>query len=224
VRAVVPGVKGRRVRSIVRAEADGAGHDADDTPANPLDLKELLQIIKTVSETDVVDLELKGNNFSLMMRKLEGIVPPEAPSPPPQPQFAPPPPMPQWAPPPQPWGPPPPYQMGPPPPYGAPGGGAPAPAGGGAAPVAAGSAPAAGGGTELLSPMGGTYYRSPAPGEPPFVQEGDMVTKGQTVAIVEAMKLMNEIEAEVSGKISKLLVENGTPVAPGTALLVITPS
>ena len=48
--------------------------------------------------------------------------------------------------------------------------------------------------SQVLSPMGGTYYRSPAPGEPPFIREGDKVTKGQTICIIEAMKLMNEIE------------------------------
>lgn len=119
--------------------------------------------------------------------------------------------------------------------------------------------------------MGGTYYTAPAPGEPAFVKEGDKVTKGQTVGIIEAMKLMNEIEvhmsswsfqlcrghmclsqtawqfrhmacadavvhndltitlltlilcmqAETSGTVSKMLVENGTPVTPGQPLLVI---
>ena len=49
---------------------------------------------------------------------------------------------------------------------------------------------------QVLSPMGGTYYRSPAPGEPPFIREGDKVKKGQTICIIEAMKLMNEIEVQ----------------------------
>lgn len=50
---------------------------------------------------------------------------------------------------------------------------------------------------QVLSPMGGTYYRSPAPGEPPFCREGDKVVKGQTICIIEAMKLMNEIEVRI---------------------------
>jgi len=64
-------------------------------------------------------------------------------------------------------------------------------------------------------------YRSPAPGEPPFVKDGDRVKKGQTVCIIEAMKLMNEIEAEVSGVVQTVLVENGQPVTPGQALMII---
>ena len=74
---------------------------------------------------------------------------------------------------------------------------APAPAAPAAAPKPAAAAPVAAsipGGVEVFSPMSGTMYRSPAPGEPPFVREGDKVKKGQAVCIVEAMKLMNEIE------------------------------
>lgn len=71
--------------------------------------------------------------------------------------------------------------------------------------------------------MSGTFYQSPAPGEPAFVKEGDQVTKGQTVCIIEAMKLMNEIEAEVSGTIVKIVAENGKPVHPGMPLFIIKP-
>jgi acetyl-CoA carboxylase biotin carboxyl carrier protein len=60
--------------------------------------------------------------------------------------------------------------------------------------------------------MVGTFYSAPAPGEPPFVSVGDSVKPGQTVCIIEAMKLMNELEAEVSGQILEILVENGQPV------------
>jgi acetyl-CoA carboxylase biotin carboxyl carrier protein len=66
--------------------------------------------------------------------------------------------------------------------------------------------------TEIVSPMVGTFYSAPAPGEPPFVSVGDSVKPGQTVCIIEAMKLMNELEAEVSGQILEILVENGQPV------------
>jgi acetyl-CoA carboxylase biotin carboxyl carrier protein len=65
---------------------------------------------------------------------------------------------------------------------------------------------------EIRSPMIGTFYRSPNPDAPPFVSVGDKITKGQTVCIIEAMKLFNEIESEVSGTIVKVLVENATPV------------
>lgn len=83
--------------------------------------------------------------------------------------------------------------------------------------------PAAVDGVEIASPMAGTFYRSPAPGEPPFVNEGDRVTQGQTIGIIEAMKLMNEIEAEVSGTVVKVVAENGKPVTPGQPLVVIKP-
>ncbi len=75
--------------------------------------------------------------------------------------------------------------------------------------------------TPIPSPMVGTFYRAPAPDAPPFVEVGGHVEKGQTVCIVEAMKLMNEIEAEESGKIVKILVENGQPVEYGQAMFLI---
>lgn len=76
---------------------------------------------------------------------------------------------------------------------------------------------------DITSPMVGTFYRSPAPGEPSFVEAGDRIRSGQTVCIIEAMKLMNEIEAEVSGQIMEILVENGQPVEFGQALMRIKP-
>lgn len=76
---------------------------------------------------------------------------------------------------------------------------------------------------EVTSPMVGTFYRSPAPDEPPFVETGDRIAVGQTVCIIEAMKLMNEIEAEVSGQVMEILVKNGSPVEYGQPLLRINP-
>lgn len=64
----------------------------------------------------------------------------------------------------------------------------------------------------ITSPMVGTFYKAPAPGSEPFVKVGDSISKGQTVAIIEAMKIMNEIEAEYDCKITKILVEDGQPV------------
>ncbi|KAK9271771.1 hypothetical protein L1049_002134 [Liquidambar formosana] len=75
----------------------------------------------------------------------------------------------------------------------------------------------------LKCPMAGTFYRSPAPGEPSFVKVGDKVQKGQVVCIIEAMKLMNEIEADQSGTIAEILAEDGKPVSVDTPLLVIAP-
>ena len=71
--------------------------------------------------------------------------------------------------------------------------------------------------------MVGTYYSAPAPGEAPFVKVGDRVRSGQTVCIIEAMKLMNEIEAEVSGQVMEILLQNGEPVEYGQALMRINP-
>lgn len=73
------------------------------------------------------------------------------------------------------------------------------------------------------SPMVGTFYRSPAEDAEPFVKEGDIVTKGQTLCIIEAMKLMNEIESDIAGKVIKIMVENGSPVEYGETLFKIEP-
>lgn len=74
---------------------------------------------------------------------------------------------------------------------------------------------------DVVSPMVGTFYRSPAPDEPPFVEVGEVVKRGQTVCIVEAMKLMNEIEAESAGKIAEILVQNAEPIEFGQVLMRI---
>lgn len=76
---------------------------------------------------------------------------------------------------------------------------------------------------EIKSPMIGTFYRSSSPDTPPFVSVGDKITKGQTVCIIEAMKLFNEIESEVSGTIVKVMVENATPVEYDQVLFVVEP-
>jgi len=76
----------------------------------------------------------------------------------------------------------------------------------------------------LHSPMVGTFYRSPSPEADPFVHEGSKVKKGDTLCIIEAMKLMNEIEAEYDGMIEKIMVKNATPVEYGQALFVIIPA
>lgn len=159
-----------------------------------------------VHETDIVEFSLNSKKFKLAVKKKEALEAME-------PQFvhvqapsAPAPAMPAQVPV---------AQSAP----------APAPAAAAAPPSArsAPAAPAAVDGVEIASPMAGTFYRSPAPGEPSFVNEGDRVTKGQTIGIIEAMKLMNEIEAEVSGTVVKIMADNGKPVTPGQTLLVIKP-
>jgi acetyl-CoA carboxylase biotin carboxyl carrier protein len=74
------------------------------------------------------------------------------------------------------------------------------------------------------SPMVGTFYRAPAPGADPYVGEGEKVEKGTVLCIIEAMKLMNEIEAEVSGKVHSILVENAQPVEYGQPLFLLEPA
>lgn len=76
---------------------------------------------------------------------------------------------------------------------------------------------------EILSPIVGTFYRSPAPDAAPFVEVGTRVVKGQVLCIVEAMKIMNQIESDTTGTISAIIVENAQPVAYGQALFHITP-
>ncbi|MEK7850478.1 MAG: acetyl-CoA carboxylase biotin carboxyl carrier protein [Deltaproteobacteria bacterium] len=76
----------------------------------------------------------------------------------------------------------------------------------------------------ISSPMVGTFYITPAPDAPPFVTVGSVVTKGQTLCIIEAMKLMNEIEAECSGKIASILVENAQAIEYGEPLFMIEPA
>jgi acetyl-CoA carboxylase biotin carboxyl carrier protein len=76
---------------------------------------------------------------------------------------------------------------------------------------------------DQTAPMVGTFYAAPAPGEPDFVSLGDRVQKGQTLCIIEAMKLMNELEAETSGRIVEILVQNGQPVEFGQVLMRIEP-
>ena len=78
--------------------------------------------------------------------------------------------------------------------------------------------------TEITSPMVGTFYRASAPGEDPFVEIGATIKVGQTICILEAMKLMNEIESEFNAEIVEILVENGTPVEFGQVLMRVKQS
>jgi acetyl-CoA carboxylase biotin carboxyl carrier protein len=93
---------------------------------------------------------------------------------------------------------------------------------------AAGAAAPASGANEahlltIEAPMVGTFYRAPSPDAQPFVRDGDRVKKGQVVCIIEAMKLMNEIESKVAGRVVKVLVENSQPVEYGQPLFLLEP-
>ncbi|MBP3439197.1 MAG: acetyl-CoA carboxylase biotin carboxyl carrier protein [Sutterella sp.] len=90
-----------------------------------------------------------------------------------------------------------------------------------AEPAKAPAQPAVPAGTPLNSPMVGTFYRAPSPGAEPFVKVGDTVKKGQVVCIIEAMKLLNEVEADADGVVREVCVENGQPVEFGQALFIL---
>jgi acetyl-CoA carboxylase biotin carboxyl carrier protein len=92
-----------------------------------------------------------------------------------------------------------------------------------AAPAAA-SAVAVPSGHMVTSPMVGTFYRSPSPESPPFAEVGTVVKVGQPLCIIEAMKLMNELECDIAGKVIEVLVENGQPVEYGQALFRVDPA
>lgn len=90
-----------------------------------------------------------------------------------------------------------------------------------AAPATAPAAPAVSAGTQVKAPMVGTFYRSAGPDKEPFVKIGDKIQKGQTLCIIEAMKLFNEIEAEFSGTVVEILVDNAVPVEFDQPLFVV---
>ncbi|HEX5046702.1 MAG TPA: acetyl-CoA carboxylase biotin carboxyl carrier protein [Gammaproteobacteria bacterium] len=96
-----------------------------------------------------------------------------------------------------------------------------APAAAPMAEAAQSSAPPAARGHQVTAPMVGTFYSGPAPGAKPFVEIGSEVKPGDTLCVIEAMKMMNQIESEVAGKVVSVLVENGNPVEFGQALFII---
>lgn len=77
---------------------------------------------------------------------------------------------------------------------------------------------------EIKTPMVGTFYRAPAPDAKPYIKEGDRITRGQTICIIEAMKIMNEIESEYDGKLVEVLVQDAQPVQFGQTLFYIEPA
>ncbi|KAK3229181.1 hypothetical protein Dsin_001062 [Dipteronia sinensis] len=173
-------------------------------------ISQVSSLVKLVDSRDIVELQLKQLDCELIIRKKEALLKP--PSPPP-PMFMMHPPSPQSVMPPA-----------SPAPAPAPTTSAPAPS------LAASPPPSTPAGKSAKSslpplkcPMAGTFYRSPGPGESPFVKVGDKVQKGQVVCIIEAMKLMNEIEADQSGTIIDIIAEDGKPVSVDTPLFVIEP-
>ncbi|KAL3696068.1 hypothetical protein R1sor_010144 [Riccia sorocarpa] len=171
-------------------------------------MTDVANLVKLVDSRDIVELEMKHKDYEIIIRKKEALAPPPAPPA----SFPGPHVMAHTSFPGYP-GPP----LSPPPAVTTPAPEETAPAE--APPTAAPTSQH----TSMLSPMAGTFYRSPGPGEPPFVHVGDKVTKGQVVCIVEAMKLMNEIEADQSGTIVEIAAEDGKPVSIESPLFIIKP-
>jgi acetyl-CoA carboxylase biotin carboxyl carrier protein len=158
-----------------------------------MDIKELKVLIRMVTETDITEFELESNEEKIRIKR--GTAPEIVHYQVPQPVMAPPAgSMPQL------------------------------PVAAAATPgLGASQAPAAEKGTSVSSPIVGTFYRAPAPDAPPYVEVGQVVEKGQVLCIVEAMKLMNEIEADFRCKIIKICKENAQPVEFGDTLFLVEP-
>ena len=159
-----------------------------------INFQELRDLLGAISQTDITELVLKNDDFELTVRKEKGLVA-VAPTPSPSMVSAPP---------------------------------SAAPSSVAVAPPLPPEAPDTNAiddkkWVDVTSPMVGTFYAAPAPDEDPFVSVGDRITKGDTVCIIEAMKLMNEIEGEVTGQIVEIVVENGEPVEFGQVLMRVNP-
>lgn len=159
-----------------------------------LDFNGLRELLAAINQTDVSEFTLKKGDFELIVRK-GGLVSYSAPPslPLPEPSAA----VSL-----------PPVALPPPPPV---------------APQPLAVSPLADKLAEVTSPMVGTFYSSPGPDEPAFVRVGDRIRLGQTVCIIEAMKLMNELESEVVGEVVEILPRNGEPVEYGQVLMRVKP-
>ncbi len=180
-----------------------------------MNLSEIKELLRIVAESGIEEVEVEQDGIRVVVRRHAAtvFVPPSMPQMPSMQQ------MPQAMYPPmgfapQPFAPPPAPAASPAPP---PAPAAPTPA----APAEAPAAEAAMQGHVVKAPIVGTYYRSPSPDDPPFVDVGQKVSKGDVLCIIEAMKLMNEIEAEVSGTVRQMLVQNAQPVEYDQPLFVI---
>jgi acetyl-CoA carboxylase biotin carboxyl carrier protein len=163
-----------------------------------IDLDFLQSLIRAMDESSLDSIEIERGGTRVRLAK----TPPAAPVSPTAPAAAPAP-------------------VAAPPPHPSPGGGEPGATVEGSTPPA--EEPEAQG-SPVESPMVGTFYRAPAPDAPPYVEVGQRVSKGDTLCIIEAMKLMNELEAEISGTITEILVENAEPVEYGQVLFRIDPT
>ena len=165
--------------------------------AVPLDFNELRQLLITISQTDITDFALKSDDFELTTRKSASVIPAAVPTEALKAAF------PAVNP----------QELGE----------------RRTEPVIDAQEPESTSpleqkSVEVISPMVGTFYRASAPGEAAFVEVGDRIRLGQTVCIIEAMKLMNEIETEVSGQVMQILVQDGEPIEYGQPLMRINPN
>ena len=160
-----------------------------------INFQELRELLGTISQTDITELVLKNDDFELTVRKEKGVIAvPQVTTVSPQIVET-------------------------------------VPATPATMPVTAPATPEAPSApavddkkwVDITSPMVGTFYAAPAPDEDPFTSVGDRINKGDTVCIIEAMKLMNEIEAEVTGQIMEIAVQNGEPVEFGQVLMRVNP-
>nr|WP_071776933.1 acetyl-CoA carboxylase biotin carboxyl carrier protein [Synechococcus sp. PCC 7335] len=159
-----------------------------------VNFKELCELVTAIDQTDIAELTLKNDEFELTLRKPSALQPEVVLSA--APSTTPAAPIEPAAP------------ISPPAPISTP-----------AEPTTPSTPAIDASLVEITSPMVGTFYRSPAPDESAFVEVGDRIQSGQTVCIIEAMKLMNELEAEVSGEIVAILVENAEPIEFGQPLM-----
>jgi acetyl-CoA carboxylase biotin carboxyl carrier protein len=160
-----------------------------------VDLSDLKDILRILEKQDITEFELEQDGVKLRVCRSTPVATAPVPAPAPQPAVAP------------------------------PAAAEPVPAPAPDAPAVAGEdEPVSDGGAEVPSPIVGTFYRAPDPNSPPFVNVGDHVRVGQVLCIIEAMKLMNEIEAEVAGEIVKIHPENGQPVQYGDTLFTVRPA
>ncbi|MFP4647583.1 MAG: acetyl-CoA carboxylase biotin carboxyl carrier protein [Halorhodospira sp.] len=160
-----------------------------------MDIRKIKRLIELLDESGVHEIEISEGEESVRITR-------NAPTPPPQPAYAAPAPAPAAAAQPS-----------------------PDPGGGGATPTSAGAEQEAAyepEGDPIRSPMVGTFYRAPSPTAKPFVEEGQRVKAGDTLCIIEAMKMLNQIEADRDGVISAVLVDNGQPVEYDQPLFLIT--
>ncbi|TYH52210.1 biotin carboxyl carrier protein of acetyl-CoA carboxylase 2, chloroplastic [Gossypium raimondii] len=206
----VPVVDMKSKAALPKEDDKSTGNTIPDVAAISAFMTQVSDLVKLVDSRDITELQLKQSDCELIIRKKEALQPPEQAPPVFMPQY-----MPHHA------------MFQTPFPAAAPTA-SPAPSNPAPPPLALPSAasPAKTSSSShppLKCPMAGTFYRSPAPGEPPFVKVGDKVQKGQVICIIEAMKLMNEIEADQSGTITEILAEDGKAVSVDMPLFVIVP-